>query len=154
MDDLASVVLDQLKLEDGPTPFVLVHRRFCSSYSRYMTINVERVNGTLAYKVNVASNEWDNKDEHGAPIWCTITYADEKATASFATAYLRQEEGARLSLHELNIEKWRASRSTWSWHECLSRQFGTYTATTETDIIFALRALTPLSMIVGEKRVF
>ena len=154
MEDLASVVLDQLKLEDGPAPFVLVHRHFGSSYRGYLTINVERVNGTLVYKVNVASSEWDNKDEHGAPIWTTITYADEKATAAFATARLRQTEGARLTLHELNIDKWRASRSTWLFNECLSRQFGGYLVTTETDLLLALRALVPLSMIVGEKRVF
>ena len=153
MEDLASVVMDQLKLEDGPMPFVLVYTRYGSLGDRYLAINAERVNGTLVYKVNVASGEWNNKDEHGAPIWSTVTYADEKATAAFATAYLRQAEGARLSLHELNIDKWRALRSAWSWHECLSREFGAYTVTTENDILIALRVLTPLSMIVGEKRV-
>lgn len=154
MEDLASVVLDKLKLEDGPVPLVLAYRRWgYSSDSRYLAIHAERVNGTLVYKVNVASGEWDGKDEHGAPIWSTITYADEKATAAFAIAHLRQAEGARLSLHELNIDEWRASRSTWSWHDCLSREFGAYTVTTQNDILTALRVLTPLSMIVGEKRV-
>jgi len=155
MEDLASVVLDKLKLEDGPTPLALVHRRYGSypvNDSRWLVINTERVNGNAVYKVNVAAGAW--REEVGRdPTWTTVTFADEKAAAAFATAFLRREEEAHLILYELNTNKWSASRSTASLGDCLTRQFGHYAVSTQTDLLAALRALMPLSMIVGEKRV-
>ncbi len=158
MEDIASVVLDQLKQQDGPAPFALVHHRFGSHFlndARWLVINAERVNGTFVYKVNVASAEWHRATgAGGSPIWTTITFEDEKATVAFATAFLRHEDNHRLELRELHLDKWHASRSTASFSDCLSRQYGSYLVATETDLLLALRALKPLSMIVGEKRVF
>ena len=151
MDDLASIVLDQLKLRDGPAPVALVHRY----NSRWLVISAERLNGTLVYKVNVAAGSWHaHRDANGAPTWTTLTFANEKEAASFATAHLRGQEEARLMLYELDANKWRASRSTASFCDCLAREFGSYNVTTETDVLFALRALMPLSMVVGGTRVF
>ena len=157
MDDLASVVLNQLKLEDGPAPLALVHRHYGShiNNSRWLVINAERVNGKAVYKVNVASGTWHaQRDGHDVPTWTSLTFADEEAAGAFATAHFRQAQDARLALYELNIDKWRASRSISSFSDCLSREFGAYIVTTETDVLLALRALMPLSMMVGEKRVF
>jgi hypothetical protein len=157
MDDLASIVLDQLKLRDGPAPVALVHRRFGTHENnfRWLVINVERVNGNAVYKVNVAAGSWHaHRDANGAPTWTVLTFANEKEAAAFATAHLRGEKEADLSLYELDAKKWRASRSTASFCDCLAREFGSYNVTTETDVLFALRALMPLSMVVGGKRVF
>ena len=159
MEDIASIVLDQLKQHDGPAPLALVHHHYgypnTLNDARWLVINAVRVNGNLVYKVNVACAQWPRAPaEEESPAWTTITYADEKAAAAFATAYLRREKSARLELHELHLDKWHASRSTASFYECLSRVHGNFLVATETDLLLALRALTPLSMIIGDMRVF
>ncbi len=158
MDDLASIVLDQLKLRDGPAPVALVHRRFGThgNNTHWMVINVERVNGNAVYKVNVAAGSWHAQRDaaNEAPTWTVLAFANEKEAAAFATAHLRGAKAAHLSLHELDANKWRASRSTASFCDCLAREFGFYSVTTQTDVLLALRALRPLSMVVGGKRVF
>lgn len=95
MEDLASVIVDKLKVEDGPSPFGLLWRYACMGrFSRVMCIRAVRVNGVPAYEVALCNSYWRfgerEPDETGPPKhrWQVAMFENEKVAASFAVAFL------------------------------------------------------------------
>ena len=95
MEDLASVVMDKLQVEDGPSPFSLLWRYACMGrYSRLMSIRAVRVNSVTAYEVALCNSYWrfGNRVEDGPGPpkhrWQIATFENEKAAATFAVGFL------------------------------------------------------------------
>jgi hypothetical protein len=95
MEDLASVVMDKLKLEDGPSPFSLLWRyASMGRFSRIMSIRAVRVNGVPAYEVALCNSYWrfgDRDPDATRPPkhrWQIAMFENEKVAATFAVAFL------------------------------------------------------------------
>ena len=101
MEDLASVVLTKLKVEDGPSPFCLLYRYACMGrFSRVMCIRAVRNNGIPAYEVALCNAYWrfgktEEEDAAAAaasqrpkPRWQIALFENEKVAATFAIAFL------------------------------------------------------------------
>jgi len=101
MEDLASVVLTKLQIEDGPSPFCLLYRYACMGrFSRVMCIRAVRNNGVPAYEVALCNAYWrfgtaeEEEAAAAAPLqrpkarWQIALFENEKVAATFAIAFL------------------------------------------------------------------
>ena len=150
-DDLARAIVDQLKVDDGPGPFALTHKhlnRHTGRYDEWMALMSERVNGRVVYQVNVASREM--------VFWHRVVYADPKAAAAFALAWLDaphvtgdpdRKRYYRVELREVYRGNWAACQGgiTQSFDECFNSKYGTFEVQCAADLQAAMLALVPVS---------
>ena len=151
MEDLASAIIDQLKVNDGPGPFALTHKnlnRHTARYDEWMALMGERVNGQVVYKVNVMNR--------GMGFWHQVVYADPKAAAAFALAGLDaphvtgdpdRRRYYRVDLREVFRGNWAACRGacTHSFDDCFNTKYGTFEVTSVADLQAAMLTLVPVA---------
>ena len=150
-DDLARAIVDQLKVDDGSGPFALTHKnlnRHTARYDEWMALMGERVNGQVVYKVNVMNR--------GMGFWHQVVYADPKAAAAFALAWLdapavtgdpNRRRYYRVDLCEVFRGNWAACRGacTHSFDDCFNTKYGTFEVTCAADLQTAMLTLVPVS---------
>ena len=91
MDDLAGLVVKQLRLDDGPGPLVMVHISY--NRKRMMVAKAKRTNGVVHYElahVDVAKEHYHvtHEGEHRVK-WDFVNYTDVNAAAYFGMAFMR-----------------------------------------------------------------
>jgi|SaaInlV_125m_DNA_1040241.scaffolds.fasta_scaffold45075_2 hypothetical protein len=102
MEDLASVVLTKLRVDDGPSPFCLLYRYRCiNTITNVMCVRAVRKHGATAYEVALCNdgwcfkdggegNEWDPDSGPMRPHsrWQIALFENEKVAAAFAMAFV------------------------------------------------------------------
>lgn len=95
MEDLAGIVMDKLKVSDGPSPFSLLWRYACMGrFSRIMSIRSVRINGVSAYEVALCNSYWRFGNREPDPTvppkhrWQIAMFENEKVAATFAVGFL------------------------------------------------------------------
>ena len=90
MEDLAGIVVKQLRLDDGPGPFVLLYT--CRNRKKALVATAERINGIVHYEYayvdidDAKSREIHEGEERTA--WSFVKYTDVDAAASFGLAFM------------------------------------------------------------------
>ena len=112
MDDLAGLVVKQLRLNDGAGPFVLVHTS--RDQGTALVAMAERINGVAHYEYAYADvrdvktlviHEGENR-----VAWNFVKYTDVDAAAYFGLAFMRRwgsgNSGCCMTMHRrVNMDK-------------------------------------------------
>lgn len=104
-DDLARAIVDQLKVDDGPSPFCLLYRyESMNRITKAMCVRAVRENGAIAYEVAVCSGYWrfdDPPGDHEDPSrpharWQVALFGNLEAAAAFAMAFINLQPRSNL----------------------------------------------------------
>ena len=170
MEDLAGIVMDKLKVEDGPSPFTLLYRYACMGrFSRVMSIRAVRVNGVTAYEVALCNGYWrfgareEDGTERPKPRWQIAMFDDEKVAATYAVAFLElQPRSHRDCDPEMVTYATKDVEHLFDWDEdgvaflgarldngdlslYCKNQIGQYTVTCAADLQMAMLTLMPMT---------
>lgn len=112
MEDLASIVLDQLQLKDGPAPFSLLYRQAPNHINDQagatLVVAAARINATIVYELSYAIEvlplrERGTGKKHGispSPMrWKRVSYSDSRAAASFAMSFILRNDHLQERVH-------------------------------------------------------
>lgn len=109
MDDLAGLVVKQLRLDDGPGPFVQI---FTSrDRKNALVATAERINGIVHYEyayvdVTDAKSRMLHEGEERVA-WSFVKYTDVDAAAYFGLAFMHRwgQEGCMTMHRRVNMDK-------------------------------------------------
>lgn len=96
MEDLAGLVLSQLQVADGTSPYALL---YMEEYGyRVLIAKVARVNGRVLFEyAYVDLHEgpaWDARQRNVQPTWEFVAFADRDAAVYFGLAFLNKDHQA------------------------------------------------------------
>lgn len=103
-DDLARAIVDQLKVDDGPSPFCLMYRyETMNRITKAMCVRAVRENGAIAYEVALCNTYWrfgDPPGDHEDPsrphaTWMVALFGNLEAAAAFAMAFINLQPRGR-----------------------------------------------------------
>lgn len=93
MDDLASTVLEQLRIKDGPGPYALLYQNELNY--RALVCTAKRINGMLLYEhayVDLHSRENREAVRKGERVeWDFVAFTDVDAAAYFGMAFMQHD---------------------------------------------------------------
>jgi len=104
MEDLASVVLTKLQVDDGPSPFCLMYRyAFMNRFTQAMCVRAVRENGAIAYEVALCNGYWrfeqdaevDEYTGKSQSRWQVALFGNLEAAAAFAMAFINLQSRGR-----------------------------------------------------------
>ena len=106
MEDLASVVLSKLQVDDGPSPFCLLYRHaYMNRFTQAMCVRAVREHGAIAYEVGLCNGYWrfgldvngDEGSDSGRPHarWQIALFGNLEAAAAFAMAFINLQPRSR-----------------------------------------------------------
>lgn len=88
MEDLASIVLDQLQHKDGAGPFSLLYTQELAWDTSALVATAARVNGTVVYELSYfVAPRVDHLRR-----WKHVSYCDSRAAASFAMSFILRND--------------------------------------------------------------
>lgn len=108
MDDLASLVVDQLRVDDGPGPFVQVY--VSHDRKNALVATAERINGVVHYEyAYVDLNDAKSRMLHEGQervAWSLVKYTDVDAAAYFGLAFMHRwgKEGCTSMHRRVNMD--------------------------------------------------
>jgi len=109
MEDLAGLVVKQLRLDDGPGPFVLVNTS--RDQLTALVATAERVNGVVHYEYAYADvHDVKTRVIHEGQdrvVWNFVKYTDVDAAAYFGLAFMRRwgSDGCMTTHRRVNTDK-------------------------------------------------
>ena len=109
MDDLAGLVLEQLQVKDGPSPYALM---YMEEYGyRVLIAKVARVDGAVLYEyayVDLHNGPaWVARQNNEQPAWEFVAFADRDAAVYFALAFLNKDylpQGEGYAMQTMRVE--------------------------------------------------
>ena len=173
MDDLASAVIEQLKIEDGPSPFCLMYRyAYMNRITHAMCVRAVREKGAIAYEVALCNGSWrfardaevcEYTGKHQSR-WQVALFGNLEAAAAFAMAFMnlqprgrRDEDPVLLTYTRKDVAhlfQWKPDGTRDSLGEAFdndglslegAKQLGQHTISCAADLQTAMLTLMPLS---------
>ena len=109
MDDLAGLVVEQLRVDDGAGPFVLVYTS--RDQLNALVATAERINGVVHYVyAYVDVHDVNSRVIHEGEdrvVWNLVKYTDVDAAAHFGLAFVRRwgSDGCMTTHRRVNMDK-------------------------------------------------
>ena len=109
MEDLAGLVIEQLQVTDGTSPYALM---YVEDYGyRVLIAKAARVDGTILYEyayVDLAEGPaWDARSNNEQPAWEFVAFSNQDAAVYFGLAFLNKDclpQGNGYAMQTMRVE--------------------------------------------------